>query len=120
LPHRSSGPVQIDSVAPLRAVQGGFVHITGAGFDAISGYADAGRDCMGLKNWNTCTPLRGTCVEFLLGAQWVEAQDILAVTPTHLVVRAPVTCTSPVLIRVRRSVLDGGEAVSEPAPFCRN
>ena len=120
LPHASHAPVEIEAVAPLRPVQGGLVHITGSGFDAISGHVLPTRDCAGLKIGNTCNPLHGTCVEFLLGTQWVEAEDVLAVTPTHLVVRAPMTCTSPAMLRVRRQALDGTEVVSELAPFCLN
>ena len=120
LPHASHAPVEIEAAAPLRPVQGGLVHITGSGFDAISGHVLQTRDCAGLKIGNTCDPLHGTCVEFLLGTQWVEAEDVLAVTPTHLVVRAPMTCTSPAMLRVRRQVLDGTEVVSELAPFCLN
>jgi len=42
------------------------------------------------------------------------------VTPTHLVVRSPLTCVAPTLLRVRRQVLNGGEIASVPVPFCRN
>jgi len=120
LPHQSHAPVEISAAAPLRPVQGDLVHITGSGFDAISGHLLETRDCAGLKIGNTCNPLHGTCVEFLLGAEWIEAEDVLAVTPTHLVVRAPTTCTSPTMLRVRRIALDGTEVVSEPVPFCLN
>jgi hypothetical protein len=50
----------------------------------------------------------------------VEAQDILAVTPTHLVVRAPTSCAAPIMLRVRRTVLNGAEVASDPVPFCYN
>lgn len=90
-------------------------------FDAISGIADlTGDDCAKLATTNTCTPLRGTCVEFLVDGSWTEAADLLAVTPTFLMVRSPFTCTAPTQVRVRRNVRDGGEAVSEPLTICTN
>jgi hypothetical protein len=119
-PHQSSAAVEIDDVSPARIVQNGLVRISGRGFDAISGHAAAAeRDCSLLAASNSCEPLEGTCVEFQSGDGWLPAADVLAVTPTHLVVRAPLTCTVPTTVRVRRSVLGGGE-VSAEAPFCRN
>jgi hypothetical protein len=120
-PHASTGGLAIiDSVAPLRVVEGGLVHIDGRGFDAISGYSPDMPDCAGLKNGNSCEPLHGTCVEFLVNGRWTAAGDVLAVTPTHLVVRSPLTCVAPTLLRVRRQILNGGEIASVPVPFCRN
>ena len=118
LPHAGSGAIAIDSVAPARVVEGGIVHISGRGFDAVSGHAGS-RDCAALMKGNGCDPMRGTCVEFLGDGHWTQAADVLAVTPTHLVVRAPLTCTVPTLLRVRRRTLDGGE-VSEAVAFCAN
>jgi hypothetical protein len=118
-PHASTAAVEINSVAPLRVVEGGIVHINGRGFDAVSGHAGR-RDCAALKEGNGCDPLRGTCVEFLTNGRWTAAADVLAVTPTHLVVRSPMTCTTPTVLRVRRRVLSGGDVTSEPVPFCRN
>lgn len=119
-PHLSSRPVEIEAIAPRATVQGGLVRIRGRGFDAISGHADAGGDCTALADGNGCDPLRGTCVEFFAGDRWIPAADVLAVTPTHLVVRSPLNCTAPVSVRVRRAVLGGGEMISEPVSFCRN
>jgi CSLREA domain-containing protein len=119
-PHASTRAVEIDAIAPPAVVQGGLVRISGHGFDAISGHAAASRDCTALLEGNRCDPLQGTCVEFFAGGGWVPAEDVLAVTPTHLVVRSPLTCTVPTLVRVRRAVLGGGEVISEPVPFCRN
>jgi hypothetical protein len=119
-PHASTGALAIDSVAPLRIVAGGLVHIDGRGFDAISGNSPDIPDCAGLKGGNSCEPLHGTCVEFLVNGRWTAAGDVLAVTPTHLVVRSPLTCVAPTLLRVRRQVLNGGEIASVPVPFCRN
>jgi hypothetical protein len=117
-PHASSAAVEIDSVAPVRVLTGALVHITGRGFDAISGHSTASRDCGALQEGNGCDPLRGTCVEFLVDGQWTAAADVLAVTPTHLVVRSPITCSAPALLRVRRRALGGAERASEPVPFC--
>jgi hypothetical protein len=119
-PQASTGAVEIDSVAPLRVVASGLVHIAGRGFDAISGHAGTRRDCTALRRGNGCHPLQGTCVEFLVKGRWVGAADVLAVTPTHLVVRSPLTCSAPTLLRVRRRVLHGGEVASAPVPFCHN
>jgi hypothetical protein len=118
-PHASRGPISIDAVAPARLVAGGIVHINGRGFDAISGHA-GGRDCTALQSGNGCDPLRGTCVEFLDDGRWIAAADVLAVTPTHLAVRAPFTCRGPTLLRVRRRTLAGAAVAADPVPVCRN
>jgi hypothetical protein len=119
-PHASTGPLSIDSVAPLRVLEGGIVHIDGRGFDAISGHSHDSPDCAGLKSGNGCDPLHGTCVEFLADGRWVAAADVLGMTPTHLVVRSPITCVAPTLLRVRRATLNGDDIASQPVPFCRN
>lgn len=90
------------------AATGAIVHITGTGFNAIEGYTTAplATDCATLKQGNTCNPVKGTCVEFLDPAtqQWTPATDILAITPTHLVVTSPIACSAPTKVRVRRRV----------------
>jgi hypothetical protein len=119
-PHASTAALAIDSTTPLQVVEGGLVHISGHGFDAISGLASDSPDCTALKDGNGCQPLRGTCVEFLVDGQWTGASDVVAVTPTHIVVRSPMTCAAPTLLRVRRRALDGTEIASDPVSFCRN
>ena len=58
------------------------MRIYGTGFDAIDG---AGSDCGAVAAANTCRPVRGNCV-------FIDRQPaaVVAVTPTMLVVRAPV------------------------------
>jgi hypothetical protein len=119
-PQQSTGGVDVTLVTPAQALSGGVVHVIGHGFDAISGHAAADRSCTALRTGNGCAPLRGTCVEFLSDAGWVEAADVIAVTPTHVAVRSPITCLGPTLVRVRRPILGGGEVASEPVPFCVN
>ena len=41
-------------------------------------------------------------------------------TPTHLAVRAPMDCTAPIMMRVRRTRLNGSAVASDPVPFCYN
>ena len=77
-------------------------------------------DCAKLATTNTCAPLHGTCVEFMADGVWTAAADVLGVTPTFVMVRSPLTCTAPTQVRVRRAVLDGGEAVSNPLTICTN
>jgi hypothetical protein len=120
-PQQGTDAVRIDAVSPAVAVEGGVVRITGSGFDAISGHAGGvSGDCRALRSGNRCQPLNGTCVEFLVDGVWTEAREVLAVTPTTVVVRSPLTCAAPTQVRVRRRVLDDGEAVSPPAAFCHN
>jgi CSLREA domain-containing protein len=119
LPHQGTGRVEVHGTVPSRAVEGGIVRLIGTGFDAISGHrGGVGGDCRALAALNTCAPLNGTCVEFLVDGQWREALDVLAVTPTTVVVRAPLTCTEPTFVRTRRRIASGGEVVSAPTPFC--
>jgi hypothetical protein len=119
--NQSTGAVRIDRVEPTAAVSGGLVHIFGSGFDAVSGHSGGvGGACRGLHQGNSCNPLHGTCVEFRVDDRWEEAQGILAVTPTHLVVRAPISCAAPIMLRVRRTILNGSEVASDPVPFCYN
>jgi hypothetical protein len=119
-PHASTIAPTIDGVTPVRTVAGGVVRLVGGGFDAVSGHAGGGRDCTALASGNGCAPLRGTCVEVLADGEWIEVADVLAVTPTHLVVRSPITCTAPTLLRVRRRAFNGTEVTAAPVPFCQN
>jgi CSLREA domain-containing protein len=110
------------AVTPSKAVQGQIVRIEGKGFNAIGGH-NASYDCHMLTD-NNCNGPNGTCVEFESGpGQW-ERATILGVTPTHIVVRSPITCAKPTRVRVRRKRLGGEEVKFEPLPdqtnFCRN
>jgi CSLREA domain-containing protein len=121
LPHQAADGVTLSTATPSRVVEGALVSLRGSGFDAISGIEGlTSNDCAKLATTNTCTPLHGTCVEFLVDGTWTEATDVLAVTPTFLMVRSPFTCSAPTQVRVRRNVRDGGEAVSEPLTICTN
>lgn len=121
LPHQGSGAVVIHHVTPTQVGEGAWVHIYGSGFDAISGHhGGVAGDCHALASGNRCSPLQGSCVEFLVDGIWTEAADVIAVTPRHLVVRAPFDCTQPTELRVRRPILGGGESVSDPIAFCEN
>jgi hypothetical protein len=93
LPTRRRAAPLIDAVTPSFAAAGELVRIYGSGFDAIGG---AGADCGSIAAANTCRPLRGNCV--FIDRQ---AAEVVAVTPTMLVVRAPFTCVEPVALRVR-------------------
>lgn len=87
----------ITAIEPPFAAAGDLVRIYGTGFDAIEG---AGTSCGGIAAANTCRPVRGNCV-------FVDRQpaEVVAVTPTMLVIRAPFTCVAPVSLasRSRRS-----------------
>lgn len=117
-PHASTVAPTVATISPRATLAGGIVHIDGQGFDAISGHAGGRRSCAALADGNGCEPLRGTCVEILADDEWLPAADVLGVTPTHLVIRSPVTCTGPALLRVRRRALNGDELASDPVPFC--
>jgi len=120
-PQQSSGGIALTSADPTSTVQGRLVGLTGTGFDAITGVAGlTSADCAKLATTNTCSPLNGTCVEFLIDGVWTEAADVLGVTPTFIMVRSPLTCTAPIKVRVRRAVLGGGEVVSNELDFCVN
>lgn len=94
-PHREAP--RITAIVPSFATAGELVRIYGSGFDAIEG---AGSDCEDVAAANGCRPVRGNCV-------FIDRQpaEVVAVTPTMLVVRAPFTCVSPVPVaaRTRRS-----------------
>lgn len=120
-PQQSTGAVTLTAAAPTSAAAGSLIVVTGTGFDAVSGLSGlTSADCANLAGTNTCSPLHGTCVEFLEGDTWTAAADILGVTPTTVMVRAPFTCTAPTTVRVRRAVLGGGDMVSNELPFCIN
>ena len=121
LPHQGSGPIEVTDAQPAKAIAGAVVHVFGSGFDAVSGHSGGvAGSCNALAAGNSCAPLQGTCVEFLVDGMWTAAQDVLGVTPTHLVVRSPLTCAGPTQLRVRRNILGGGEVVSSPSTFCQN
>jgi hypothetical protein len=93
LPTRSHTRPHITSIEPSFAAVGDLVRIYGSGFDAIDG---AGDSCDGIAAANTCRPQHGNCV--FVGR---TAAEVVAVTPTMLVVRAPFTCVAPVSVSVR-------------------
>lgn len=120
-PHQETGAVTIAAIRPSKAVNGGVVHLYGSGFDAISGHTGGvAGDCHALAMGNRCSPLQGTCVEFLVGETWTPATDVLGVTPTHVIATVPFTCDEASQARVRRQILGGGESVSTPIAFCTN
>ncbi|MDX2169885.1 MAG: hypothetical protein SF182_22630, partial [Deltaproteobacteria bacterium] len=120
-PHQSTERVTLSAANPPRVVEGGLIGLTGEGFDAVSGLQGlTEKDCANLARTNTCAPLHGTCVEFLVDGRWTAAADVLGVTPTFVMVRAPFTCSAPTRARVRRAVLGGGEVVSNELTICTN
>ena len=128
-PRNPSGGTSVREVVPAAARAGEVVRILGSGFNAIDGYgANDGRGgatrCTDLAAGNTCEQLpRGTCVEFeRLDGSWAPATEVLAVTPTHIAVRAPIDCLAPRRVRVRRKDATGrGQTfTSSSAVFCRN
>lgn len=42
------------------------------------------------------------------------------VTPTAVAVQSPLTCATPVMLRVRRRIAAGATVTSAPVPFCHN
>jgi len=118
---QGTGAVVVTTVVPAKGRAGDVIHLYGSGFDAISGHSGGvAGDCHALASGNRCSPLQGTCVEFLVGGLWTEAADVQAVTPRHLVVRSPFDCREPTWVRVRRNILGGGEVISTPVAFCEN
>jgi len=103
---RSRTVPRITAVVPPFAAAGELVRVYGSGFDAIDG---AGTSCDTIAAANTCRPLRGNCV-------FIDrvAVDVIAVTPTMLVVRTPFTCVEPVELRVRTR----WSRASATATFC--
>lgn len=121
LAHASTGAPALATVVPARGVTAATVQLQGTGFDAVSGHSGGvGGDCRDLAAGNGCDPLRGMCVEFLVDGDWLEAAEVLGVTPTAITVRLPFDCAEPTLARVRRLDLDSNELVSNSVPFCVN
>lgn len=92
-PTRRRAAPSITAIQPSFAAAGDLIRIYGDGFDVIDGI---GPSCDTPIEVNTCRPLRGNCV--LINR---IAADVIAVTPTMLVVRAPFTCVAPVRASVR-------------------
>ena len=117
-------PVTISAVYPTKVSEAGaIVHITGTGFDAISGHTgQSSGNCGTLKATNKCSPLQGTCVQFLVDGVPVAGDvDVLAVTPTHLVVKSPIACSKPVKLKVTRNGPSGSVSFTTPDyVFCKN
>lgn len=90
---RSRTAPRITAIVPPFAAAGELVRVYGSGFDAIDG---AGTSCDTIAAANTCRPLHGNCV-FIDRAP----TEVIAVTPTMLVLRSPFTCVEPVELRVR-------------------
>jgi hypothetical protein len=99
---------RLASITPRHASAGELVRIYGSGFDALSGNDVAG-DCTAIAAANRCPPRRGNCV--FVGGQPAQ---VVAVTPTMLVVRAPFTCVEPVQVAVRTRWTRGFARI----PFC--
>jgi hypothetical protein len=93
LPTRQHHAPVITAIAPPYAAAGDLVRIYGSGFDAIGG---AGTTCERIADANTCRPVRGNCL--MIDRQPAE---VVAATPTMLVVRAPFTCVAPVPVAAR-------------------
>jgi hypothetical protein len=94
-PPRQRQTIRIDAVRPTVAEQGDVVRIYGTGFEAIGGNGPDG-DCTSIASFNGCRPVVGNCV--VIGG---EPAEVVAVTPTMIVARAPFTCVEPVSIMVR-------------------
>jgi len=120
-PHHNPGTLSVEGVQPRKvAAAGDLVAVTGRGFNAIDAILADPTFCSDPDpGYGCCNPLWGTCVEIEdpSTAQWLPAH-LLAVTPTHLVVRSPVSCSQPVQGRVRREVSFGETTVA--FDFCRN
>jgi hypothetical protein len=120
-------PVSLSGIYPTKVAKAGaIVRITGSGFNAIDGHV-AGGNCDQLGTSNTCTPLQGTCVEFLdTSNNPIASQpEILGITPTEIILKSPVACAQPIRVRVkRRDGNTGIPVVSDPTTlssrFCVN
>jgi IPT/TIG domain-containing protein len=106
---RGRAPLEITAISPPFAAAGELVRIYGKGFDAIEGNAPDG-GCADIPASNRCDAPTGNCV--VVDGQPV---DVVAVTPTMLVFRAPFSCVAPVRIEVRNGHARG----IARAPFCR-
>ncbi|OFV89618.1 MAG: hypothetical protein A3J75_07525 [Acidobacteria bacterium RBG_16_68_9] len=107
-PHHRRSPPTITAAVPSFAAAGEIVRLYGSGFDAIDGNGPEA-SCETIEELNTCRPRRGNCV--FIDRQPVE---VIAVTPTMLVIRAPFTCVRPVTIAVRTKYARG----TARFPFC--
>jgi hypothetical protein len=110
------------ALTPSKVALGQIVRIEGTGFNAIGGH-DSSNNCHDLTAAN-CNGLNGTCVEFQESGKPPVQAEILGVTPTHIVVRSPITCHNQVTVRVRRKRL-GGQEIPQNDPnlvheFCVN
>lgn len=97
-PARASTPMRapvIEEIRPTYAAAGDLVWIYGRGFDAIDAAAQTG-NCDGTGR--ACRAADPNCVFF--GRESVE---VVAATPTLLVIRAPFTCVEPVPVAARTS-----------------
>jgi hypothetical protein len=92
---RERHAVRIDSISPPAAAEGELLRIYGRGFDAIRGNGPDG-DCTSVAALNGCRPVKGNCV--VIGG---EPAEVVAVTPTMIVARAPFGCAEPVSVLVR-------------------
>jgi hypothetical protein len=92
---RQRQTMRIDAISPTLAEEGELVRLYGTGFDAIRGNGPDG-DCTSVPSLNGCRPVVGNCV--VIGG---EPAEVVAVTPTMIVARAPFTCVEPVPVMVR-------------------
>lgn len=118
------------TVSPTKVTRrGAIVTIAGTGFNAIDGYAPrsptpgtGATDCESLADGNRCASqggLRGVCVEFKDdNNNWVPADDVLAVTPTTIVVKSSIACSKASEVRVTRQ--DNGSTLPASKAFCTN
>lgn len=93
------GVPEVSRVVPSRGGAGELVRIFGSGFDAVGAYGAGG--CESPAAANGCDPVRGNCVT-IDG----EAAEVVAATPTMLVVRRPFTCLEPVALQVSVAGVD--------------
>jgi hypothetical protein len=121
-PYRADGitlPLVIQSFVPIKAKVGDLVHITGSGFNAIDGYPPGGNCTTTVRQFNSCNPIVGTCVQLEASpGRWVDL-PVQGVTPREIVVQMPATCAQPVTMRVQR-LDDTGAVVSGTKTFCTN
>jgi len=125
------GTFSIESASPKKVTQrGAIVTIVGTNFNAVDGYQSrtptpgvaGATDCESLADGNKCSPLQGVCVEFKDDSgPWIPADDVLAVTPTTIVVKSSIACSKATSIRVSRQVNAGFTTQVELVNgFCSN
>jgi hypothetical protein len=130
-PDAISGSLTITSVSPMKVTRrGAIVTIVGKGFNAIDGYQSrtptpgvtGATDCESLADGNKCSPLQGMCVEFKDDSgNWIPADDVLAVTPTTIVVKSSIACSKTTSLRVTRQDNSVPNATFEfTNQFCTN